>query len=511
MLIFEMVLLLLLTGVALTLIAPIFRLPWPAVLALAGTGLAFIPGVPPIPLDPKLALALFFAPVLLNAAYDTSPRSLRDNWRPVGSLVIVAALLTVAGVALVARWIVPELPWAAAIALGAIVAPPDAAAATAVLEQVRLPQRIVLILEGESLLNDATVLLIFEGALQAVAGGVTGWTFPLLALGAVGGVALGYALARAYLATVARYVTQRHMAASVLLQFMGTFGVWILADRLRFSAVLTVVAYGMTIAHRSRQKMGPRERRANFAVWEVVVFGLNVMAFLLTGLQVRGIVDRLASPLDSIELALAVLACCILVRLAWVMSYTGVLRWRRRRRGESRASVREVRPASGLVVSWAGMRGIVTLGAALALPDGFPQREQIEFIAFVVVLGTLGFQGLTLRPLIERLPMPPDTAADEMALARAAAARSALDSLGEARHSEEGQALAQQYERRLAEGGGKIKATELMRLQRTVLGAERDAIEGLHREGTISDGVYHEMEEELDWAEAALNQPQSGR
>ena len=185
MLTFEIILCLLVGGVTLTMLAPKVGLPWPAVLALAGTGLAFIPGVPKLPLDPDLALALFFAPVLLDAAYDTSPRALLKNWRPVGSLVIVAVLLTVGVVALIARTIIPEMPWAAAIALGAIVAPPDAAAATSVLQQVRLPRRLVLILEGESLLNDASVLLIYRVALDAVHGDVTLWTFPILV--AVGG------------------------------------------------------------------------------------------------------------------------------------------------------------------------------------------------------------------------------------------------------------------------------------------------------------------------------------
>ena len=182
MLIFEVILLFLLAGVALTLLAPLLGVPWPALLAVAGTGLAFIPSVPVIPLDPALALALFFSPVLLNAAYDTSPRALRENWRPVGALVVVAVVLTVGAVAVVARQIVPAMPWAAAIALGAIVAPPDAAAATSVLAQVRLPRRLVLILEGESLLNDASVLLIYEAAVQAAYGGVSIWTAPELAL-----------------------------------------------------------------------------------------------------------------------------------------------------------------------------------------------------------------------------------------------------------------------------------------------------------------------------------------
>ena len=508
MLIFEVILLFLLAGVALSLLAPVLGIPWPTLLALAGTGLAFVPGVPAITLDPDLALTLFFAPVLLDAAYDTSPRVLRENWKPVSSLAVVAVLLTIAAVAVVARTIVPTMPWAAAIALGAIVAPPDAAAATSVLRQVRLPRRLVLILEGESLLNDATVLLIFAASVRAASGGVTIWTLPLLAVAAAGGIVIGYGFARAYLGTVARYVTPRHMAASVLLQFLGTFGIWILAEAIGLSPVLTVVAYGMTIAHHSRGRMAPRERRMNFAIWEVVVFALNVMAFLLTGLQIRAILDNLNTPWNYGALALSVLTTCIVVRLSWVMTYTTLVRWRQRPdRAQGRTILREVTPQTAVAVGWAGMRGIVTLGAALALPAAFPERDLIQFAAFAVVLGTLGFQGLTLGPLIERLTLPADVHADQEALARAEAARAALDSLGAERDSEAGHALAQQYQRRLAEHGKPIEATSLMRLQRRTLAAERERMQHLRRRGDIGDDVFQEMEEELDWAEAALGRP----
>jgi Na+/H+ antiporter len=503
---FEVILLYLLAGVALTLLAPRLGLPWPAVLALAGTGLAFIPAMPSVPLDPDLALALFFAPVLLDSAYDTSPRALRENWKPVSSLVLIAVVLTVAAVAVVARVMVPDMPWTAAVALGAIVAPPDAAAAGAILQQVRLPQRIVLVLEGESLLNDGSALLIYAAAVQAASGGVTLWTLPLLLLAVAGGIAVGYVLARAYLGTVSRVVRDDQMAASVLLGFMGTFGVWILAERIGLSPVLTVVAYGMTIARHARGRMGPRERRMTFAIWDVVVFGLNVMAFLLTGLQIRGILAELNTPWNYAALAGAVLATCILVRLAWVMAYTAVARWtigvRAKREG---GVVTQYTPQGSLVIGWAGMRGVLTLGTALALPAQFPERGLIVFTAFAVVLGTLGFQGLTLRPLIERLSLPRDTREDEAALARVEALRAAIESLGAERDSEAGQVLARQYEARLAEHGRPSDATGLLRLRGRMLEAERDRLEHLHEEGQIGDPIYRALQEELDWAEAALD------
>ncbi len=503
---FEIILCLLVAGVGLAMLAPQLGLPWPAVLALAGTGLAFIPGVPAVPLDPDLALALFFAPVLLDAAYGTSPRTLLKNWRPVGSLVIVAVLLTVSVVAVVARAIVPDMPWAAAIALGAIVAPPDAAAATSVLRQVQLPQRLVMILEGESLLNDASVLLIYRAALDAVHGDVTVWTLPISLLAAAGGIVLGYALARTYMATVARVMTHENMSESVLLQFLGTFAVWILADKLDLSAVLTVVAYGMTIARYSRGRMGPRERRLSFGIWEVVVFGLNVLAFLITGLQIRLIFNELNKSWNYLALAASVLVACIVVRMGWVLIYTFATRWNIMRGPRPRAgALKRITPQTAVVVGWAGMRGIVTLGTALALPADFPQRALIQFTAFAIVLGTLGFQGLTLKPLIARLTLPGDTSEDEVMLARSEAVRAGLASLGDD-SSRAAQLLMRQYETRLAADGEPVDVTGLVRLQRRALEAERGQIVALHHAGKINDEVFAGLEEELDWSEAALDQ-----
>jgi len=330
MAVFELVLALLLGGVSLALLAPRLGVPWPALLALAGTALAFVPGVPEAALEPELALALFVAPVLLDAAYNASPRALRDNWAPVGGLVLGAVGLTVATVAGVARWLEPFLPWAAAVALGAIVAPPDAAAATAVLRQVRLPHRMMVILQGESLLNDASALLIYRLAVGAAAGGVTAWTVPLLVIAAVGGAALGVVLAKGCLAVIARV---EDTAASVVLQFLTTFGVWLLADALGLSAVLTMVAYAVTLARTTPGRMGARHRRAS-AVWEEAVFVLNVLAFILVGLQLRGILGRVDGQAGRYALfALDVLAAAVLVRIVWMMGYYAAVRWKHRRFG----------------------------------------------------------------------------------------------------------------------------------------------------------------------------------
>ena len=197
MVLFELVIALLLVGAVLAGWSRHIGIPYPVLLALAGAAAAFLPGTPVVTLDPELALALFVAPVLLDAAFDASPRDLRDNWFPIGGLAVIVVGLTVAVVALVARALVPDLPWAAAVALGAIVAPPDASAATAVLRQLRPPHRLMVILEGESLLNDATALLIYRVAVGAALGGATlSWhILPILLLTAGGGAALGWVLA----------------------------------------------------------------------------------------------------------------------------------------------------------------------------------------------------------------------------------------------------------------------------------------------------------------------------
>ena len=495
--VFELVLFLLLGGTGLVVLSPWLGVPWPALLALAGAALAFVPRMPHVVLDPQLALALFVAPVLLDSGFDASPRDLRRHWAAVGNLVLVAVALTVGAVALTAHWLVPDMPWAAAIALGAIVAPPDAASASAVLRQVHLPHRFKIILEGESLLNDASALLIYRFAIGIVAGGITLWTAPLLAVALVGGVALGAGLGRLYMVATA-HVDEG--PAAVLLQFLGTFGVWLVADRLGLSAVLTMVAYAVTIARIAPTQSRARHRRYSYAVWEVAIFVLNVLAFILVGLQLGGILERLdgkAGP--SALFAGAVLLVTILVRFVWVTLNIAV--FRKLRHGTDRAMPNF---HGALVISWCGMRGIVTLAAALALPEQFPERDLIVFTAYSVVLGTLVLQGLTLKPLLSILTLPADDSVDtEAALARRRGAQAALEAIGADREGEAGHLLTLHYEGRLAsDGHGASDATGFGGLRRRALAAERTCLADLRRTGQIGDDAFHRIEEELDWAEA---------
>src|ERR687898_3066457 len=327
--VFEVVIALLLAGAVLAAVARRVGVPYPALVALAGAALALVPGVPTLVLDPELALALFVAPVLLDAAFDSSPRDLRANWRAVASLALGAVALTIAVVAVVARLLVPDIPWAAAIALGAIVAPPDAAAATTVLKQLRPPHRLLVILEGESLFNDASALLVYRLAVGAtVAGFLSGWSvLPTLLVVTVGSVALALVLSRVTLFVSARI---SDVATAVVFQFGWTFGVWILAEQLHLSGIITMVVFAMATSRRAAEVIPARIRIPSWAVWEVAVFVLNVLAFILVGLQLKSIAARAtgATGVRYAMIAAAVCAAAIIARIAWVTGAAAFSRWR---------------------------------------------------------------------------------------------------------------------------------------------------------------------------------------
>jgi CPA1 family monovalent cation:H+ antiporter len=512
MIAFESILVLLLAAVLLAAAARRTGAPYPAFLALGGVVLAFVPGAPAFVLQPELALALFVAPVLLDTAYDASPRDLRHNWVAVASLAVGVVLLTTGAVAIVTHALVPGLPWAAAIVLGAIVAPPDAAAATAVLRQVRPPHRIVTILEGESLLNDATALLIYRVAVGAALagsfsiGGVAP-TFLLVVAGSiVAGPVLGWIVIR-----VMKHVED--VPSAIILQFITTFGVWMLAERVGLSGVLTMVCFAVSVARTAPDLTPARLRLPAYAVWETVVFVMNVLAFVLIGLQVRPILKSLDHPGRSSYLyaAGATLVTVIVVRLAWVMAHSAIVRWRKARSGVDPHATSPPTFRGGLVIAWCGMRGIVTVAAALALPSGasgqaFPYREFIVLTAFGVVLGTLVVQGLSLRPLLQAVALPDDDpVGDEVRRARERALRTALDSLaGDA--SAEAEAVRREYASLLANAAGLLGRGEPGtapedELRRRAVAAARRALSQMRANDEIGDTAFHRLEEELDWVE----------
>jgi CPA1 family monovalent cation:H+ antiporter len=513
MVLFESILLIMLGAVVLATLARRVGIPAPVVLAVGGTALAFVPNAPQLVLDPELVLALFVAPILLDAAFDTSPRDLRANWLPVSGLVFVAVGVTTATVAYVCRWFFPDLPWAVAIALGAIVAPPDAVAATAVLRKLRPPHRLVVILEGESLLNDATALLIYR---LAVAAAVTGGfapadVLPTFAFVVFGSIVLGAVLARIAFRILGLFEDAPN---AIILQFVTTFGVWILAERLHLSGIITIVVYGIVIARYAPARTSARLRIPSYAVWETTVFVLQVLAFVLVGLQLRPIIEGLGAErrFDYAVASFAVLAAVILVRVLWVMSYNAFARWLHasgRSRRESALLAPTIR--GGLVISWCGMRGIVTLAAAYALPLDFPYRDLILLCAFTVVVGTLLVQGLTLGPLLRWLAISDDRQVErEFGLVRRAGLEAAIATIA-ARGTDVGEMVRLEYLDMLAQtdAGSELDTAHNV-VRRDAIVAARAVALDLRRQGVIGDDAFHRFEEELDWLELGAASREAG-
>jgi len=484
--------------------------PYPVFLAVGGAILAFVPGVPSFSVPPELVLALFVAPILLDAAYDASPRDLRDNWAPLTGLVVFAVGLTTISVAAVTRALMPAMSWAPALALGAIVAPPDAAAATAVLRHLKPPHRILTILEGESLLNDASALLIYRLAVGAVAADSFSIRSigPAFVLAVAGSVIVGPALGWLFLRLMGRV---QDVPTAIIFQFVTTFGVWILADRIGLSGVLTMVCYAISVARTAPARTPARIRLPSYAVWETVVFLLNVLAFIFIGLQIRPILASLepASRARYVAVAAAVLVTVIVVRVAWHMTFNAVIRWRDRKVG-FRPPRPMLRPTvgSGLVISWAGMRGIVTLAAALALPPAFPFRDLIVLTAFSVVLGTLVIQGFTLGPLLRAVDLrDDDPVGREVSAARERALRAGLSQF-EDDPSPVAEAVRLEFIAHLGSADAKPEEGEARRLthsdiHRRALQAARTVVFAMRASQEIGDDAFHQLEEELDWIEMA--------
>jgi len=482
--------------------------PYPVFLALGGVAIALLPGTPALTVPPDLALALFVAPVLLDAAYDASTRDLKDNWIPVTGLVVFAVGFTTAAVAVITRVLIPEVPWPVAIALGAVVAPPDAVAATAVLRQVRPPHRILTILEGESLFNDATALLIYRLAVGAAVAGTFSLTSvaPAFLLAIAGSLLVGPGLGWL---TVRLMERVEHIPSAIILQFASAFTVWIVAEHTGLSAVLTTVCFAITAA-RTPERVSTRIRIPTYAVWETVVFALNILAFIFIGMQIQPIVANLDSGERGryLVVAGAVLLTVMIVRVAWHMPFNLIVRWRHRQFGFNppRPMLRPS-PGSGMVISWAGMRGIVTLAAAMALPPGFPYRDLIVLTAFFVVLGTLVIQGLTLKPLLRWLDLrDDDPVGRETRGAQERALSAALETIA-GDQSPTAHAVSHQLEAVLAPEGN-LRATQFAEqtadVHGRVVSAARQAVLDMRARDEIGDDAFHAVEEQLDRFEASL-------
>jgi NhaP-type Na+/H+ or K+/H+ antiporter len=497
---FEVTLLLLSIAVVLLQVARRLRVPYPSLLALAGGCVAVLPFAPQLSIEPRLAMALFVAPAVLDSAFDLPPRELLRIWVPLVSLAVVLVLLTTAAVAFAGATLA-GLPVAAAITLGAIVAPPDAAAASAMLREFNLPRRTIAVLQGESLMNDAVALLVFSLALSVAISPGAAWRplLPRMLIAVPGGAVLGVLVA---LLGMRAFHKVAGTLSLVIVQFLITYGTWIAAERLQFSPIVAIIALAAVFAHYMPSRTSAQDRVNGYAVWAAVVFVLNVLAFLLMGLQARDIVTQLHGPALNYALIFSaiVLGTVIGVRFAYVMLYGFVLRsfpefFRTR-------GVRIPTAKVGVLVSWCGMRGLVTMATALALPPQFPNRDIIVLSAFVVVLGTLILQGFTVRPLISLLRIEPDSSLDEeVAATRNAMLDAALAELAEA--MDQG-AEAVRGEYAAARAGNVDRAspvTSYNNLRMKAIAAERRLLNEWRRMGRIQDDAYHLLEEELDRAE----------
>jgi monovalent cation/hydrogen antiporter len=375
---------------------------------------------------------------------------------------------------------------------------------------VRRTDRILTILEGESLLNDASALLIYRlavGATLANAFSITA-VAPTFLFAVAGSVVVGPALGWIVLRLLDRV---QHVPTSIILQFITTFGVWIIAEHIGLSAVLTMVCYAITVARTAPERIPAATRIPTYAVWETAVFALNILAFIFIGLQIRPILESLeaADRGRYLAVAAAVLLTVIVVRVAWHMSFNAIVRWRHRRVGfhPPRPMLRPT-AGSGLIISWAGMRGIVSLAAALALPPRFPYRDLIVLTAFAVVLGTLVIQGLTLEPLLRVLDLhDDDPVGRELRSARERALRAALSSLTQ-HDSPIAEAIRQEFTAHLAnepagEDGGDAVRSKHSEIHRSALQAARQAVLAMRASDEIGDDAFHRIEEELDWLEMA--------
>jgi CPA1 family monovalent cation:H+ antiporter len=396
----EIVLLLVAACIGFALLARVLALPYAVVLVVGGMVIALIPGVPHVALPPDLALAFFLPPLLQASAFRTDLRGFRRNLRPILLLAVGCVLFSAACIAVVAKWLVPEMPWAAAIALGAIVAPPDAVAAAAVLQRLRLPRRIVTVLEGESLINDASALILYRFAVAAVAAGAVSFGEAALQflVVALGGAVIGFLCGRVAVWAMARL---EDPLLETAVSFLVCYASYLGGEAAHVSGVIAVVATGLVLGQAQHRAFSPRTRLFARTVWEFIEFLLNSLVFILIGLQLNRILDRLTDQgvWSLVGCAAAISATLILSRFLWVFPATWVPRLL------PAIARRDPMPPwqHVTILSWAGMRGVVSLAAALALPEDFPQRDLIVFLAFAAILATLVLQGTTLEWLIRRL------------------------------------------------------------------------------------------------------------
>ncbi|MCW3022861.1 MAG: Na+/H+ antiporter [Conexibacter sp.] len=524
----ELVVLLVLVGAGgFLLLAERTQIPYPILLTLGGTLLAFVPGVGKFALDPNIVLVAFLPPLLYAAAFFTSVHDLRANAVPIGFLAIGLVTLTTVTVAVVAHAFVDDLSWPAAFVLGAVVSPTDPVAATEIAVRSRAPRRLITIVEGESLINDATGLIAYKFAVAAVLSG----TFSLadavgsFVVSAVAGIAIGLAVGFA-IAEVRRRLDDA--PTEIAISLLTPYVAYLPAEALGVSAVLAAVTAGLYLGWRSPDLVTPSTRIQITGFWEMLSFGLNATLFVLVGLQLRTILDGLTgySAGQLAWWAAAVVATVVATRMVFIYPFNIVARLLVRRFPRKRGDQPPDLKLTGLL-GWSGMRGSVSLAAALAIPltthagGPFPGRDLVIFLAYSVILVTVVGQGLTLGKLIEWAGVYDDeeTTAEQEARARIAAANAALERLEELHDEdwvrEETHArMRGTYEFRIRrfeariddEDDGDIEegSQAYQHLRRKVIEAERAEIIRQRNRGAITDDIMRRLERDLDLEDARL-------
>ena len=526
---FELVLVLLVAVVCLELAARWLRLPPAAALILGGGALTFVPGMPALSLDPELVLVLFLPPLLVASAYFTAWRDFRRNLLGILNLAIGAVAFTTLLVGLAVHWAAPGLPWAACFALGAVVSPPDAVAAKAVLEHVRLPRRTMVLLEGESLLNDAAGIVLFRFAVAAALTGTFSITeaaasFVVLA---AGGVIVGGLVG--YLCTRALRLLQRvrELEIGITTTLLMPWAAYISAERVHASGVIAAVVAGLLLGWHQHEIFKANGRRTGTAVWQVMVYLLEALVFVLIGLSLRGVLQRLGTASDMAQTlglpVLAVVGAVVLSRFAWILGADRLAVLRDRLRG---GDAGPPSLAASVVMGWAGMRGVVTLAVALSLPEAMPGRDLILVSAFAVILVTVLVQGTTLGMLIQLLGVGTPDRREERTLTRADASSRvaatqlatvealARDADGQIRHPR----LLEQYGYRARAAQRFSQDAESLAGERhahfdvvlAAVAAGRTEALRLHRSGQIHDEVLHALEHDLDLQELSAEQLREG-
>jgi monovalent cation/hydrogen antiporter len=519
----ELIIFGLLLGIAgLAVLARVVGVPYPITLVLGGTLIGFIPGVPSVELDPDLVLLIFLPPLLYGAAFFTSLRDLRRNARPIALLSIGLVGFTMAGVAVIAHEVI-GLAWAESFVLGAIVSPTDAVAPAEIMRKIGAPRRLLTVVEGENLTNDWTALVLYKFAVAAV---VTG-SFSLgdatvrFVLTGVGSLLVGLAAG-----WIVRQVRSRidDPPIEITLSILSGYAAYLPAEELGVSGVIAAVTVGIYMGWHTPQLTTPLMRLQGVSVWEILTFLLNAVLFLLVGLQLPTVIEDVSgySAGEVIAWGLLVSLVVIVLRLAWGFTVTYLIRAidRRASQRERRASAQE-----RLVIGWAGMRGSVSLAAALALPlsvdsgGEFPGRDLIVLIAYFVILVTLVGQGLTLGPLIERLGVRDDGSEErEEVAARVRLAEAALGRVEEMTGMDwvrddtldRVRGMFEYRRRRFSareEGDGnryEERTGAYQRLMYELFDAQREALIGLRNSGEISDEVRRKVERELDLEESRL-------